>query len=55
VRQLRLDLGLQLEHRRERAGAAESLAFFLSRAEHAAAFPILEGLLGGFHRLLLAG
>ena len=36
-------------------GDAESLAFFLSRAEHAAAFPILEGLLGRFHRLLLAG
>ena len=34
---------------------AESLAFFLSRAEYAAAFPILEGRLGRFHRLLLAG
>jgi hypothetical protein len=34
-------------------GDAESLAFFLSRAEYAAVFPILEGLLGRFHRMLL--
>ena len=35
-------------------GDAESLAFFLSRAEYAAVFPILEGLLGRFHRMLLS-
>ena len=36
-------------------GDAESLAFFLSRAEYAAVFPILEGLLGGrFHRTPLS-
>jgi hypothetical protein len=33
---------------------AESLAFFLSRGEYAAVFPILEGLLSRFHRMLLS-
>jgi EAL domain-containing protein (putative c-di-GMP-specific phosphodiesterase class I) len=35
-------------------GDAESLAYFLSQAEYAAVAPILEGLQGRFHLLLLA-